>query len=132
MAAGIKNGAIFLNDSNYVAPHSSWLLGEYDSWFSSVIETLGLAYSTDMWDCDDFADLYSSLARICHRKTKGALIDHGLPVGIIHFQQANGGGHAVVAAFTSDKGLLFIEPQLRANVVPMTKENLSSAWLFKI
>lgn len=131
LQAGIPNAAIYLGDATYQSPKADWILGEFDDWFRSVLTALDLGYSTDRWDCEDFSDLYASLARICHRKTADAQAA-GLPVGILWYTPKTGAGHAVVVAHTSDRGLLFIEPQTAATEITLNRTQAESCWLCKI
>lgn len=131
LQAGIPNGAIYLGDGEYQAPKANWLLDEFDDWFRSMLTALDLGYSTDMWDCEDFSDLYAALARICHRKTPEATAA-GLPVGILWYAQAPDAGHAIVVAYTSDRGLIFIEPQIRGKEVTLDQSETKTCWLCKI
>lgn len=118
-------------DGAYAPPRSDWLTGDFYAWFRSALFSLGAtSYKPEAWDCDDYADLFSALARICHRRTAP---DSGtaLPVGVVHFRQKSGGGHAVVVALTSDRGLIHIEPQT-GEIITVTEAEAASAWLVKL
>lgn len=103
-----------LRDERYAPPRADWLLREFDFWFRSCLPKLGMAaYLPECADCDDYAELYATLAQVCHRSMPGRGGEPaGFPVGPLYFHPRGGqGGHAVVVAMTSDEGLLVIEPQ---------------------
>lgn len=131
LAAGISTPTVLTGDLSYKAPLASWLLGEFDDYFRQCLTALGLqTWAAENWDCDDFADLYATLAKICHQRTPGS-DGTGIPVGVIWYLQEGTGPHAVNAAITSDQGLIFIEPQRsRARLRPTDKEK-GHAWFAK-
>lgn len=128
--AGYGNADIRLADNTYAAPTRDWLTGDFYGWFQAVLFAFSCTrYKPESEDCDDFADLFSTFARICHRRTSpdcGA----ALPVGILWYQSPMG-YHAVNIALTSDHGLVVIEPQ-NGNVLTLTPEQVASAQLIKL
>lgn len=111
MRVGLLHALTPPGDATYSAPKSSWLLGEYAAWLEKALAALGCAtYTPESGDCDDFADLYAVLARIAHRRTPGSA-GSALAVGTLFYTQDKGGGHAINVVYTSDLGLIFVEPQ---------------------
>lgn len=134
LEAGIVTPSAFFADADYKPPRADWLTGEFDDWFRKCLAALQLeAWAAENWDCDDFADLYAVLARICHRRTAGSA-GTGLPVGILWFQQRQrgAGGHAINLAVTSDLGVVFPEPQAAKTLLKLQNEEKASAWLAKL
>lgn len=130
--AGIVTPSVFVADSTYKPCRSDWLVGEYDQWFRSALKALGLEqWSAENGDCDDYADLYSVLARICHMRTSGSK-GTGLPVGVLFFNKNRLGGHAINVAVTSDQGVVFPEPQAAKTLLKLHNEEKMSAWLAKL
>lgn len=135
LAAGIPFAAIVEpSDASYKPCESGWLLDDFHGWYFRALEAFGIReWTAESWDCDDFTDLFCALARIAHRRTpegKG----HGLPVGRLNFLQVPGAPHgpqqkkhAIVWACTSDKGLIFIEPQTLHRELKLTIPQLNSA-----
>jgi hypothetical protein len=127
---GLLHAAAPFSDATYAPPKLSWLTGEFDRWFRQSLNALKIApYVPESGDCDDYAALYAALAKVCHRRmadSEGA----GLPVGILHYVSAQG-PHAIVVALTSDRGLVFIEPQ-NGDEFLITTEERASAWLLVI
>lgn len=111
LRAGLLHALAPLADASYALPKLGYLLGPYASWFREALGKLGAAdYMPESGDCDDFADLYATLARIAHRRTSGSK-GTALAIGVLYYTQDKGGGHAINAAVTPDFGLVFIEPQ---------------------
>lgn len=118
----------FIADAAYLLPRADWLLGEFEKYYRASLHALvGSDWSAERWDCDDFADLYAILARICHRRTPGSERT-GLAVGSLWYTRPGVGGHAINVALTSDKGLIFIEPQQPANQISLSATDRSTAW----
>lgn len=131
LAHALPSGA--LADAAYAPPRADWLLGEFASWYRQCLQRLELAaYVAESGDCDDYASLYASLARICHRRGWAGEQPAALPVGELHYFAAALGPHAVVVALTSDLGVVVIEPQDPTRVLQLTSAERSSAWLCKI
>jgi hypothetical protein len=120
-----------LADASYAPPRLDWLTGEFDRWYRQALRAFAIeAYVAESGDCDDYADLYAALARICHRRMPDSA-GAGLPVGVLHYVSL-AGPHAVVLAITSDAGVVAIEPQRPGHVLTLTRAERSSAWLLKI
>lgn len=131
LAAGITAPSILTADATYKAPLASWLLREFDQYFRQYLTAMRLQlWAAENWDCDDFSDLYAVLAKICHRRTPGS-DGTGLPVGVIWYMQEGVGAHSIVSAFTSDLGLIFIEPQRARTRLMPTPQEKGFAWLAK-
>lgn len=129
---GLFHAAAPLSDRSYAPPRLSWLTGEFDAWYRTVLARLSIApYVAESGDCDDYSALYATLAKICHRRSPGSE-GSALPVGFLHYTQEAGGGHAVVVALTSDAGLVAIEPQIAGKTLLLTPKEKASAWLLVI
>jgi hypothetical protein len=118
-------------DITYAPPRSDWLTGEFYAFFRATLAALNtLTYVPESGDCDDFAEQYVSWAKTCHRR-----MPHcdglGLPVGVLFYRQDSGGGHAVVIAITSDRGLVVIEPQ-NGQIFQLTETEKLSAWHIRL
>ena len=130
MQAGYPASATHISDLAYSPPRCDWLTGEFAAWFRSALFALNIStYKAEAWDCDDYADLFAALARMCHRRTSP---DSGtaLPIGVIHYR-ASSGPHAVVIALTSDRGLVAIEPQT-GGLITVNAVEAFGAWLVKV
>lgn len=122
-----------LADAMYAPPRADWLRGEFAGWFRQCLQRMEIAsYVPEAGDCDDFAALYASLARICHRRGWAGGQPAALPVGELHYVSSELGPHAVVVAVTSDQGVIVIEPQDPARVLTLSSAERSSAWLCKL
>lgn len=129
--AGLLHAAAPLSDATYAPPKLGWLTGEFDHWFRQGLNALAIApYVAEAGDCDDYAALYTALAKVCHRRMPGSP-GTALPVGILHYVSTTG-PHAVVVAITSDAGLVVIEPQLPRKTLTLTPAEAKSAWLLVI
>lgn len=118
-------------DINYAPPRSDWLTGEFYTFFRQTMAALGtLTYVAEAGDCDDFADQFVSWAKTCHRRMPHCA-GLGLPVGTLFYRQDSGGGHAVVIAITSDKGLVVIEPQT-GKIFELSATEKLSAWSIRL
>lgn len=121
-----------LADAAYAPPRADWLLGEFDAWFRTCLARLGIVpYLPEAGDCDDYAALYSVLARVCHRMMP-APGGYALPIGELYYVAEGRGPHAINIAVTSDRGVIFIEPQLPGRTLNLTPAERSSAWLLKL
>lgn len=107
------------SDKTYALPHSTWFQHVFAAWFAEVEEKLGvLPYKAESNDCDDFADRFVVFAKICHANTEGTM---GTSLAVSAFWYVSPRGpHAIVAAITSDRGLIFMEPQDSASEVKVT------------
>lgn len=134
LRAGVfhASASVRLGDAFYAPPALDWLLKEFDRWYRQMLLRLGIVpYVAEAGDCDDYADLYACLARVCHRRMPG-VEGAALPVGILHYEAAGLGPHAINVALTSDRGLVFIEPQRVGTVLNLSAEERRSAWLLKL
>ena len=104
---GSYPATVLAADAAYQEMTKSWLLNDFKKWFNEVKHAIGFVYTPEASDCDDFAVLYSALARLCHAKTRPG--GGALAIGPIWYQ-SNAGPHAIVVAFT-DEGIVFVEPQ---------------------
>lgn len=128
IAAGIPPAAIWpLSDNVYMPCRAAWLTGDFHRWFMKTLEALDVrAYSSESHDCDDFADLFAALARVTHRRTVGPGVAAALPIGRINFQTLPGTYHAITWAMTSDRGVIFPEPQVLFQVNNLSALQLQS------
>jgi Agglutinin C-terminal len=127
MRVGVLHAAVPLADRIYTPPKSEWLLTAYDAWFRQCLAGLNsLSYVAEAHDCDDFAQFYATFAKICHRKMG---LKTALPIGIFYYEKEGQGKHAINVAYTSDLGLIFIEPQQRGTIVNLTNKEKLSSWL---
>lgn len=117
-----------LTDETYSAPRSDWLLKDFSVWYKDVLNRLGAGtYLAEAQDCDDFADSFKVFAAICHRRTG---VKTALSVGVMHYFPREMTGHAINIALTSDKGIIYIEPQT-GNMINLTEKEKKSACLVR-
>ena len=136
ITAGIPPPVIgTFSDARYMAPDSSWV-ADFHQWFLSTLDAFGVRdYKAEAGDCDDYADLFASFARLTHRRTSPDC-NAALPVGRFDFTQnpdeaaAMQRRHAIVWMLTKDKGLIFIEPQTLFRIEKLTDEQISSCTRF--
>lgn len=123
MRAGILHAATPMADASYDFPKSGWVVGEYYKWFRQVLSALqSSAYVNEAWDCDNYADAFKLFADVAHNRMKRAT---GIAVGVLFYQKEGAGGHAINVVITSDRGLLFVEPQSGEFVTLTEKERKS-------
>lgn len=136
ITAGIPPWVIVgFSDASYMAPDSAWV-ADFHKWFLATLDAFGVReYKPESGDCDDFADLFASFARLTHRRTSpdcGA----ALPVGRFDFAQNPDAApeakqlHAIVWIFTRDQGLIFIEPQVLFRIEKLTAKQIASCIRF--
>ena len=133
LGAGVLSPAVYLADSIYQPPTIDWLLGVFDPWFRKALFAFGITkWSEEAADCDDWADLYASMAKIAHKNTAGHE-GTALPVGIVWFHnwEGTGAAHAVVVALCADRLIHFIEPQTGKELYPSDQQKVDT-WLVKI
>lgn len=139
LAVGIPAAAIVEpSDLVYRPCRLEWLMGDYHRWFMRAIEQLGVSVpSPEDGDCDDFTDMFCTLARIAHRRTMKAegLSGAALPIGRMNFLLRpdepvdNKGKHAIAWAYT-DRGLVFPEPQVVGKTYSLTLNQTQSCSRF--
>lgn len=127
IAAGIPPAAILpFADDLYQPCRADWLTGDFHRWFLKALEALDIrAYEPGAGDCDDFASLFASFARIAHRRTphgKGA----ALPIGPLWYDTLPRSHHAICWAYTVQKGVIFPEPQVLFQVNRLSALQLQS------
>lgn len=101
-----------LVDADYACPTTSWFSVFYDWWKKTRFD-VGLTKWERINDCDNFARSFAQAAQDCYALTAlppGETRPEALAVGEFMYTQQNGGGHAIVIAFT-EVGFVFIEPQ---------------------
>ena len=136
VTAGIPPPVIgTFSDANYTAPDSAWV-ADFHQWFLSTLEAFGVRdYKPESGDCDDYADLFASFARLTHRRTSpdcGA----ALPVGRFDFALNPDAApearrlHAISWVHTRDQGLIFIEPQTLFRIEKLTAKQIASCTRF--
>jgi hypothetical protein len=107
-AQGFKNAQIFVTDSDYARPMTSYLTGKFNEFYRQWLTDHNLDVWKDRWDCDNFSSTYYVFCQMCHFKSKRP--EQGIAVGELFYIQDSGGGHAVNCAIT-EKGFIMIEPQ---------------------
>jgi hypothetical protein len=115
-------------DETYAVVNSA-ALSDYYSWYRRKLHDLGLTHWDTRADCDDFANLYADLFNL--RLYLGQWERENLPnaqgvaVARIHYRPDNQiVGHAI-NAISTDKGLLYIEPQTGQFVTLSDSEELA-------
>lgn len=136
-AAGVPAAVLAeASDASYRPCTAEWLAGDYHRWFLESLAAFGVReYSAEDFDCDDFVDAFATFARIAHRRTQReqGLSPAALPIGRLNFLRlphlppSAAQKHALAWAFTSDRGLIFIEPQVLFRVETLTRDQLASA-----
>lgn len=122
-----------MGDATYMPCKADWLLTDFHGWLFRALKALDISeYAAESGDCDDATNLFITFARILHRRTPEGR-GHALPLGYFGFKltpNAPAGpaqqSHAIVWAVTSDRGILFIEPQVIGKVMVLTKAQIAS------
>lgn len=126
--AGIPSDSIVEpSDARYAPMNSEWLRLEFHRYFARTMAILyerpfEKLYHAEDVDCDDFADLFAALARVAHRRTMARDfpdLKAALPIGRFNFWPNNEGKHAICWAYSSDRGLIFPEPQVIGKFIDM-------------
>lgn len=121
---------MFVADSTYKAPTLQYLLNDFAPWFKQAMFNLGfIKWGEERADCDDWADLYATMAKVAHKNTE-ASEGTALPVGVVWYR-APAGGHAIVVALCADAQIHFIEPQ-NGLELQLTDAERTSAYLVKV
>lgn len=104
---------VSLDDETYCCPTRA-SFNELLAAAKRDLDRLGIQYTLEGFDCEDFAESAVSLCRIAHARTPGAP-QAGLAVGTLSYVKADtGNGHAVVCAVVIEDGkptLAIGEPQ---------------------
>lgn len=106
-------------DQTYAIINSDWL-DEFLKFHAFHRKELGLKWET-FWDCDSFARDFANLADLHHGPTSGA---EAIAIGEVFYKTDEGGYHAINLALT-DKGIVFIEPQISEIVELSNAEKMS-------
>ncbi len=120
--------AAHLGDEAYAEVNSAWPAGWYET-FRHELFALGVMRLDERFDCNRFADAYTSLAQVAFyrasfsRSTRA----NALALGPVWYQRERGGAHAVVQALT-ERGLIYIDPQ-SGREVQLTASERRSAFL---
>lgn len=93
-------------DSIYTPLSHEWVKA-YTSWTWHAAKAVGLRYTPESFDCDNFAGLFAEVAR---KKAADVGVHTAPLIARVSFLLPDGSAHAVVGVAT-DKGLFIIEPQ---------------------
>lgn len=130
-----KNANIYVSDTEYSIPKSSWLTGDFYSLYRSWTIRERLYEWKSYHDCDNKSITFMAFAAMCHSKTmaarqkEGKDTVQGIAVGMI-FYLINGNkkkGHAINVVH-SEKGIQFFEPQ-NGRILNLTKKERDSIWM---
>lgn len=111
---GIKPPNPMVADVEYALPEVGWLFSSYAKAFTRLLNQFKVNdWTTESFDCDNFARLGSVFAQILHHKT-GVKPNSALAVGEFWYKDDERGLHAIMAAVVNidgDRTLVFMEPQ---------------------
>lgn len=124
--AGVPTKAISCPDFTYALPSYEWIkqLGEWDK---EQMQKLGLTYTEDGWDCDDYSEWVRLWARVAHQRTNGRR-DDSIAVGWFDYMTKDYVGHSIVCAVCrqTPAKLRFFEPQQEMREVFLTQKEIES------
>lgn len=129
------NANIYLSDTDYSIPKSSWLTGDFYNLYRKWTSKERLYEWKEYHDCDNKSVTFMAFASMCHAKTmaarerEGKETVQGIAVGMIYYL-INGDknrGHAINVVH-SDKGIQFLEPQ-NGRILNLTTKERDSIWL---
>lgn len=92
--AGVPSDVIFLADEVYVLPDHDWVINELGSVVNEWQEKLGLTYTKECWDCDNFGMFADLLVSLCHAKNHPE-IEAGVGFGQFWYQVSGFTPHAL-------------------------------------
>ena len=102
---------VFFVDETYACVSKSWLFKAFGpNWISVIRQYLGVKYTSQAYDCDNFARGAASWADILHVITP----EHpksGLAIGEFVYATDDGGAHAINIVICNDLEVVFFEPQ---------------------
>lgn len=114
LAAGVPDRALFLGDTFYALPTERWITGPFSESFTRVLSGMGIKYTEESHDCENFAQLCAWFAAHCHAETPGSPTS-GLAFGELWVASLS---HAInFAVHRDDAGSLYVkcyEPQIGA------------------
>lgn len=84
---------------------------------ASSLRGRGLRYRKYVWDCDDYASLTASVARLAYAE-RNPTAKRGLAVFVVIMQMKAGATHAAVLAFPESGEGFFFEPQNGSEIPP--------------
>jgi hypothetical protein len=128
----VLNGFETIDDREYAIPSLEWVKKVYSpaltDWLfkngiTTQMETRG-GYHDEENDCDDFADYGVTVGKLLHHHNSSKPPAAAFPMGVIHFLQDDGSGHAINFLIVTDDGklkLIFYEPQLQ-DLTPFNPE----------
>jgi hypothetical protein len=119
-------------DGFYALPMRSWVADQFSVALKLNIFSLGLRFSSEDWDCDDYAKYAWGLASICHGRT----LDHpksAIAFGVYIYYVIPTDPrscHAINFFFDENLKLTFYEPQ-NQTIITLTNEQVNSCqkWL---
>ncbi|ACB74010.1 hypothetical protein Oter_0721 [Opitutus terrae PB90-1] len=125
-----RTATLFFGDETYAEVNSQWLFRYYQD-FRAELFRLGIVRWDDRFDCNRFAELYTSLAqaRFYRESYQSRTPAKALALAPFWYIRGNGqGAHAIVQALT-ERGRMFIDPQTGAEV-QLTPQERASAYFF--
>lgn len=100
-----------IRDRLYRGIPMQWLVKEFMPWFhDKMLASWGADYKAEAFDCENFSDLFVSMAQLAYSYRKDAK-GSSLAIGVFGYKQETGSGHAIVVAVTHNGNVIFIEPQ---------------------
>jgi hypothetical protein len=125
---GLSTTKLYISDADYSKPKSSYLFGEFKTFYKAWLFEHNLHTWQPNWDCDNFSSTYYVFAQMCHAKSSKTFTQ-GIAVGELFYLKENSGGHAINIAIT-EKGVTIIEPQT-GNEIKMTDAEKKSVWMIR-
>jgi hypothetical protein len=115
---------LMMLDANYLVPTSKWLTGTFSADLWENFMALGIRYSEQRCDCDNYALLAQALANTSHNRStsEGA----GLAFGVLFLKSFDFGHVMNIAIVDESLDLVIYEPQTR-RITPLTQEIIECA-----
>lgn len=124
--------SLLLADESYVCPQLSWVQNEFSGVYREWLARFRLSYMVDLWDCDDYTRLASTLASLCHAETPMAK-ECGLAFGEFWYRRRLTEPHAINAfcvALDTQIQLRFWEPQTQL-IINLSQEEIETCTLLR-
>lgn len=123
-----------LFDSAYSLPTTDWVDGPFSQSFDTFLQSAGLKYYAERFDCDDFAREAWAHAQRCHSIGLADTLSRketALAFGFLTYTRDDGVHHAInwYAAGLPER-IYFYEPQNRRTISLSTAERMSINRLF--
>lgn len=125
VAAGVPPGVIGAFDSDYELPESSWITNELGEAFRNALDSAGIRYREERFDCNAFSDGAVFHAKMCWAVDEKNVSVAALAFGSFAFLSK---GHCICVAVHKDR-VAFYEPQpspLCLREVKLTLEDIQS------